>query len=45
MLIKLGRLHLPAIEMGCPDLSLLTPEEQDRVWELVKKVPQLASRH
>jgi len=38
MLIKLGGLHLPAIEEGCPDLSLLTPEEQDRVWELGKKV-------
>jgi hypothetical protein len=37
MLIKLGRLNLPAIEMGCPDLSLLTPEEQDRVWELFRK--------
>jgi hypothetical protein len=38
MLIKLGGLHLPAIEEGCPDLSLLTPEEQDRVWELGKLV-------
>jgi hypothetical protein len=38
MLIKLGGLHLPTIEAGCPDLSLLTPEEQDRVWELGKKV-------
>ena len=37
MLIKLGGLHLPAIEAGCPDLSLLTPEEQDRVWELSRK--------
>jgi hypothetical protein len=37
MLIKLGGLHLPAREAGCPDLSLLTPEEQDRVWELVRK--------
>ena len=38
MLIKLGGLHLPTIEVGCPDLSLLTPEEQDRVWELTKKI-------
>jgi hypothetical protein len=37
MLVKLGGLHLPAIEAGCPDLSLLTPEEQDRAWELGKK--------
>jgi len=37
MLIKLGRLNLPAIEMGCPDLSLLTPEEQDRVWDLSRR--------
>ena len=37
MLIKLGGLHLPAIEAVCPDLSLLTPEEQDRVWELFRK--------
>jgi hypothetical protein len=37
MLIKLGGLHLPAIEAGCPDLSLLSPEEQDRVWELFRK--------
>jgi hypothetical protein len=37
MLIKLRGLHLPAIEMGCPDLSLLTPEEQGRVWELSRK--------
>ena len=37
MLIKLGGLHLPATEAGCPDLSLLTPEEQDRVWELSRK--------
>jgi hypothetical protein len=29
---------LPAIEAGCPDLSLLTPGEQDRVWELFRKV-------
>ena len=26
--------HLPVTEAGCPDLSLLTPQEQDRVWEL-----------
>jgi hypothetical protein len=38
MLIKLGGLRLPAIEVGCPDLSLLSPEEQDRTWELAKKV-------
>jgi hypothetical protein len=38
MLIKLGGMRLPPIEMGCPDLSLLTPEEQDRAWELGKKV-------
>ena len=37
MLIKLGGLHLPPLEAGCPDLTLLTPEEQDRVWELAKK--------
>jgi len=37
MLIKLRGLHLPAIEMGFPDLSLLTPEEQDRVCELSRK--------
>ena len=38
MLMKLGGLQLPTIEVGCPDLSLLTPEEQDRTWELAKKV-------
>ena len=38
MLIRLGGLSLPAMEMGCRDLSLLTPEEQDRVWELFRKV-------
>ncbi len=37
MLIKLGGLHLPPLEAGCPDLTLLTPEEQDPVWELAKK--------
>src|SRR5262245_12482988 len=37
MLLKLRRLPLPAIKVGCPDLSLLTPEEQDRVWELFRK--------
>jgi hypothetical protein len=37
MLIKLGGLHLPPLEAGCPDLTLLTPEEQDRAWELAKK--------
>jgi hypothetical protein len=37
MLIKLGRLHLPPLEAECPDLTLLTPEEQDRVEELDKK--------
>src|SRR6476660_1605024 len=37
MLIKLGGLNLPAMEAGCPDLSLLTAEEQDRVWELFRK--------
>jgi hypothetical protein len=38
MLIKLGGLHLPPLEAGCPDITLLTPEEQDRVWESAKKV-------
>jgi hypothetical protein len=38
MLIKLGRLQLPPLEAGCPDITLLTPEEQDRVSELAKKV-------
>jgi hypothetical protein len=38
MLIKLGRMRLPPIEAGCPDISLLSPEEQDRFWELAKKV-------
>ena len=37
MLIKLGGVHLPATEAGCPDLSLLTPGEQDQVWELSRK--------
>jgi hypothetical protein len=37
MLIKLGGLHLPPLEAGCPDLTLLTPEEHDRWWELAKK--------
>jgi hypothetical protein len=37
MLIRLGGLHMPAAEAGCPDLSLLTPEEQDRVWELCRR--------
>jgi len=37
MLIKLGRLHLPPLEAECPDITLLTPEEQDRVAELDKK--------
>jgi hypothetical protein len=34
----LRRLHLPPLEAGCSDISLLTPEEQDRVSELAKKV-------
>jgi hypothetical protein len=38
MLIKLGGMRLPPIEVGCPDISLLTPEEQDRLWELAEKV-------
>jgi hypothetical protein len=38
MLIKLGGLRLPPLEAGCPDITLLTPEEQDRVWESGKKV-------
>jgi hypothetical protein len=38
MLIKLRGLHLPPLEAGCSDISLLTPEEQDRVSELDKKV-------
>jgi hypothetical protein len=37
MLTKLGGVHLPATEAGCPDLSLLTAEEQDRVGELSRK--------
>jgi hypothetical protein len=37
MLIKLGGVHLPATEAGCPDVTLLTPEEQDRVRELSRK--------
>ena len=31
-------MRLPPIEAGCPDISLLSPEEQDRVWELAEKV-------
>jgi hypothetical protein len=38
MLIKLRGLHLPPLEAGCSDISLLTPEEQDRLSELAKKV-------
>ena len=30
MLIKLGGLHLPPLEAGCPDLTLLTPD-RDRL--------------
>jgi hypothetical protein len=30
-------LHLPAKEASCPDVTLLTPEEQDRVRELAGK--------
>jgi len=37
MLIKLGGINLPPMEPGCPDLSLLTPGEQDRVSELSRK--------
>ena len=37
MLIKLGGMRFPPLEAGCPDITLLTPEEQDRVSVLAKK--------
>lgn len=37
MLVKLDRLDVPSQEPECPDVSLLSPADQDRVFELFRK--------
>jgi hypothetical protein len=37
MLAKLDRLDVPSQEPECPDVSLLSPAHQDRVFELFRK--------
>jgi hypothetical protein len=37
MLVKLDRLDLPSQEPKCPDISLLSPAAQDRVFEQFRK--------
>src|SRR5271168_1205331 len=38
MLVKLNRLPLPPEPVTCPDISLLSPKDQDRVQELFDKI-------
>ena len=38
MLAKLDRLDVPSQEPECPDVSLLSPADQDRVFELFRKI-------
>ena len=38
MLVKLDRLDLPSQEPKCPDISLLSPADQDRVFEQFRKI-------
>lgn len=38
MLVKLDRLDLPSQEPKCPDISLLSPAAQDRVFEQFRKI-------
>jgi hypothetical protein len=37
MLVKLDRLDLPSQEPKCPDISLLSPAAQDRLFEQFRK--------
>ena len=37
MLAKLDRLDVPSQEPECPDISLLSPAAQDRVFEQFRK--------